>query len=74
MLNLMAANGKIPLMALPDIGHYILWIFDHPTESTKLNLQLATEQVSFSVITAAYTRVIDNPAIHRVIPFDNYAP
>jgi hypothetical protein len=67
-------NGKIPLMALSDIGPFILWILDHPSESSKLNLEMATAQVSFSDITAAYTAVTGKKAVHRVIPFEEYAP
>ena len=61
-------------MALSDVGVFVKWIFDNPSKSTGLNLEMATEQVSFSDITAAYTRVTGKNAIHRKLPFDKYLP
>lgn len=41
------ADGEIPLIALDDVGAYSLWIFDNPSESAGLDLEVATDQVSF---------------------------
>ncbi|KAK5049369.1 hypothetical protein LTR84_004298 [Exophiala bonariae] len=67
-------DGKIPLMALDDVGVFVKWIFDHPERSAGINLEMATDQVSFSDITSAFTRVTGRTAIHRVISFEVYLP
>jgi hypothetical protein len=61
-------------MALDDVGVFVKWIFDHPNKSAGINLEMATDQVSFSDITAAFTRVTGRKAIHRVITFEEYLP
>lgn len=70
----MAEDGKIPLMALDDVGVFVKWIFDHPEQSAGMNLEMATDQVSFSDITSTFTRVTGRKAVHRVISFEEYLP
>jgi len=67
-------DGKIPLVALEDVGVFVKWIFDHPERSTGINLEMATDQVSWSDITAAYTKVTGKKGIHKRISFDEYLP
>ncbi|KAL4899075.1 hypothetical protein BDW74DRAFT_189547 [Aspergillus multicolor] len=69
-----AADGKIPLIALDDIGAYTLWIFDNPSISAGLDLEVATEQVSFTEIAATFTKVTGIKGFHRRIPLDEYLP
>lgn len=72
--NGMAEDGKIPLMALDDVGVFVKWIFDNPEQSAGMNLEMATDQVSFSDITSTFTRVTGRNAVHRVISFEEYLP
>ncbi|EXJ66607.1 uncharacterized protein A1O5_10278 [Cladophialophora psammophila CBS 110553] len=67
-------DGKIPLMALHDVGVFVKWIFDHPERSTGINLEMATDQVSFSDITSAFARVTGRKGIHRRVSFEEYLP
>ncbi|KAJ5726106.1 uncharacterized protein N7483_007463 [Penicillium malachiteum] len=67
-----AAGGKIPLIALDDVGAYSLWIFDNPSESAGLDLEVATDQVSFAEIVAIFTKVTGKQGIHRVLPLEEY--
>ncbi|KAL2837796.1 hypothetical protein BJY01DRAFT_258247 [Aspergillus pseudoustus] len=69
-----AGDGKIPLIALDDVGVYSLWIFDNPSESAGLNLEVATDQVSFAEIAATFTRVTGKTGIHKRIPLEEYLP
>ena len=71
-LNLILGSGKIPLIALDDVGAYNLWIFDNPDRSAGLDLEVATEEVSFQQIADTFTRVTGRPAMHRSLPMDKY--
>lgn len=61
-------------MALEDVGVFVKWIFDNPDHSAGINLEMATDQVSFSDIVSAFTKVTGRKAIHRVISFEEYLP
>src|SRR5882757_3133035 len=61
-------------MALDDVGVFVKWIFDHPEKSTGINLEMATDQVSFSDITSTFSRVTGRKGVHRVISFEEYLP
>ncbi|WZH39095.1 NmrA domain-containing protein [Fusarium acuminatum] len=67
-----AADGKIPLIALDDVGVYSLWIFDNPSQSAGLDLEVATDQVSFADIAATFTKVTGKKGIHRRVPLEDY--
>ncbi|KAL4997390.1 hypothetical protein BDV10DRAFT_201847 [Aspergillus recurvatus] len=67
-----AANGKIPLIALDDVGVYSLWLFDNPSQSAGLDLEVATDQVSFAEIAATFTKVTGKRGVHKRIPLDEY--
>ena len=69
-----AEDGKIPLIALDDVGVYVKWIFDHPERSTGINLEVATEEVSFLDIAAAFEKVTGGKGIHRRLSFEEYLP
>ena len=71
-LNLILGSGKIPLIALDDVGAYNLWIFDNPDRSAGLDLEVATDEVSFQQIADTFTRVTGRPAVHRSLPMDKY--
>ena len=66
------ADGKIPVIALDDVGAYSLWIFDNPSESAGLDLEVATDQVSFAEIVATFEKVTGKQGIHRSIPLVDY--
>ncbi|USP74818.1 uncharacterized protein yc1106_02092 [Curvularia clavata] len=69
-----ARNGKIPLIALDDVGVYSLWLFDNPSESAGLDLEVATEQVSFAQIVDTFTQVTGKKAAHVYVPLEDYLP
>ncbi|QKX62327.1 uncharacterized protein TRUGW13939_09486 [Talaromyces rugulosus] len=67
-----ASNGKIPLISLLDVGEYVLWIFDNIKRSAGMDLEVATDQVSFKDIAEIFTKVTGKPAIHVPLPIDEY--
>lgn len=65
-------NGKIPLIALEDVGVYNLWIFDNPHESAGLDLEVATDQVSMADIAETFTKVTGKKGVHKKLSLDEY--
>ncbi|KZL84137.1 hypothetical protein CI238_02669 [Colletotrichum incanum] len=68
-----AGAGKIPLIALQDVGVYNLWLFDNPSEAAGLDLSVATDVVSFAEIAETFTNVTGQPSTYRYMPFEDYA-
>jgi hypothetical protein len=69
-----ASDVKIPLIALCDVGVYNLWIFDSPFQSAGIDLQVVTDNVSFGEIARIFAEVTSKVAIHKQVPFEDYAP
>ncbi|KAJ5088934.1 hypothetical protein N7532_007618 [Penicillium argentinense] len=65
---------KLPMVALCDIGVYNLWIFDNPAESAGIDLQVMTDNVSFGGIARTLTKTTGEVTVHRILPFEAYAP
>ncbi|SPN99711.1 related to nitrogen metabolic regulation protein nmr [Cephalotrichum gorgonifer] len=68
-----AKDGKVPLIALDDVGIYNLWIFDNPSESAGLDLSVMTDEVSFDDIARTFTDITGKQGLHKSIPFEAYA-
>ncbi|KAI8844750.1 hypothetical protein BC829DRAFT_428062 [Chytridium lagenaria] len=54
-------GGKIPMIALDDIGVYALWIFTNIDKSAYLDLKVATAHIDFTDIVQAFNKV--NPTL-----------
>ncbi|KAL2842110.1 hypothetical protein BJX68DRAFT_278457 [Aspergillus pseudodeflectus] len=72
-INPAPSDVKLPLIALCDVGAYNLWIFDNPSESAGMDLQVMTDNVSFGEIAKVFTEVTGKRAVHKSIPFEEYA-
>jgi hypothetical protein len=72
-INPAPSDVKLPLIALCDVGAYNLWIFDNPSESAGMDLQVMTDNVSFREIAEVFTEVTGKRAVHKSIPFEEYA-
>ncbi|RYP54409.1 hypothetical protein DL768_000826 [Monosporascus sp. mg162] len=68
-----AKAGKLPLISLQDVGVYSLWLFDNPSESAGLNLELMTDDVSFTDIARIFTEVTGKQGVHKSVPFEQYS-
>jgi hypothetical protein len=69
---ILIGDGKIPLIALEDVGVYNLWIFDNPQESAGLDLEVATDQVSMTDIAETFTKVTGKKGVHKKLPLQEY--
>lgn len=65
-------SGQIPLIALEDVGFYCLWVLDHPEDSAGLDLEIATDEVSFADIARIFTEVTGRKASHQHVPLEKY--
>ncbi|KAJ3869600.1 NmrA family protein [Lentinula novae-zelandiae] len=69
-----ATTGKIPLIALDDVGHYSLWLFDNISESAGMDLKVVTDYVNFEDITNTFTKVTGKRGLHKSLPLEEYLP
>ncbi|KAK4553155.1 hypothetical protein LTR86_009685 [Recurvomyces mirabilis] len=67
-------RGKIPLIAVEDVGAYSLWMFENPSESTGVQLKIATDAVTFEEIAEIFTKVTGKKALHEYVPLEQYLP
>jgi hypothetical protein len=65
-------SGSPPLIYLPDLGRYALWMFDTPARSSGMNLQIATESVNWTNLAQTFTEVTGRKAIFRDVTLDEY--
>ena len=73
-VSLTSEDGKIPLIALEDVGPYSLWMFDEPAESAGLLLKVATDEVSFADIAKTFSEVTGKEASHQYLDLETYLP
>lgn len=50
-------DGHLPMIALEDVGFYGRWLFDHPEESSGLDLKVVTDLVSGEMLAETFTKV-----------------
>ncbi|KAJ4474981.1 NmrA family protein [Lentinula aciculospora] len=67
-----ATTGKIPLIALEDVGHYSLWLFDNVSESAGLDLKIVTDYVNFEDIASTFTKVTGKKGTHKSLSLEEY--
>jgi hypothetical protein len=65
-------SGHPPLIYLADLGRYARWIFDNPSKSIGLNLQVSTEDVSWDYLAKTLTEVTGRKAVYRDVTLDEY--
>ncbi|KAM0148831.1 hypothetical protein ACHAQE_004402 [Botrytis cinerea] len=65
-------KGSAPLIALEDFGKYARWVFDHPNRSNGLNLHVASQEVVWADIPAAFTEATGKKAVYRDVTVDGW--
>ncbi|KAI1611278.1 hypothetical protein EDD37DRAFT_442434 [Exophiala viscosa] len=69
-----ASDGKIPLIALHDVGAYVLWMFDNVEKTAGMNLEVVTDQVSMQDIADTAALVTGKKAHFQFVPMEGYLP
>ncbi|KPI36851.1 NmrA-like family domain-containing protein 1 [Cyphellophora attinorum] len=65
-------DSRCPLIYLRDYGRYARWLFDNPDRSNGLELHVATEDIAWKDVAAAYTAVTGKPAVYKDVTLDEY--
>ncbi|EFY86035.1 NmrA family protein [Metarhizium acridum CQMa 102] len=65
-------EGKCPLIYLEDYGQYVRWVFDTPSRSSGMQLHVATEDIAWKDLAAAFTKVTGRKAIYKDLTLDEY--
>ena len=65
-------DGAVALIHLDDLGRYARWIFDNPSRSTGMDLEIATEHVHFADLAKAFTEFTGRRAVYKPISQDEY--
>ena len=65
-------DARCPLIHLKDYGQYARWLFDNPSRSNGLQLHVATEDIAWKDLAAAFTAVTGKPAVYMDVTLDQY--
>ena len=65
-------DAKCPLIYLEDYGAYARWLFDNPNRSNGLELHVATEDIAWKDLAAAFTEVTGRKAVYKDVTLDEY--
>ena len=65
-------DAKCPLIHLEDYGAYARWLFDNPAESNGLELHVATEDIAWKDLVAAFTAITGKKAVYKDVSLDQY--
>jgi len=55
-------TGSVQHVALDDCGYYARWLFDNPSRSNGMDLEVAIAPIPYAELAAAFTRVTGHPA------------
>lgn len=72
VFSLPIGGGRAPLIMLEDLGRYALWKFDHPDESSGMNLQISTEDVGWEYLAKSSNDVTGRKAVFKDVTMDDY--
>jgi hypothetical protein len=65
-------TGKCPLIYLKDYGDYARWMLDTPSRSNGLELHVATEDIAWKDLAAAFTAVTGLKSVYKDVTLDQY--
>ena len=65
-------NARCPLIYLEDYGAYARWLLDNPSRSNGLELHVATEDIAWKDLAAAFTAVTGKKAAYWDVSLDEY--
>jgi uncharacterized protein YbjT (DUF2867 family) len=65
-------DGHIPMIALPDIGFWARYSFDHRKETSGKDLEVVSQMVTPDMIVEAFTKVTGLPAVHKRQTIDEW--
>jgi len=58
-------DGHVPMIALSDLGWWARYTFDHRTETSGKDLEIASEMVGWDDLVKTFTKVTGKPAVFK---------
>ncbi|CAF1598585.1 unnamed protein product [Didymodactylos carnosus] len=65
-------KGHVPIVSVDDIGYFARYIFDHRTETSGKDLQIASQMLGWDELVEIFKRVTNLPAVYKDVTFDEY--
>lgn len=65
-------DGHVPMIALEDLGYFVRYIFDNPSTTSGIDLEVASERVSWPQLVETFTRVTGIPAEFKRLSMTDY--
>ena len=65
-------DGAVPFIHLDDIGLYVRWILNNPSDSAGFNLKVSTAHVTGNELASAFTSFTGKPARYHSLPLDEW--
>ena len=67
-----AGQGAVPLIHLEDLGQYARWIFNTPSRSNGIDLEVATQNIKGVDLASVFTEVTGRKAVFQDVTLDDY--
>lgn len=65
-------SGHVPMIALPDLGYFARYTFDHREETSGKDLEVASEMVQWDVLVKTFEKVTGNKAEYKPVALDEW--
>ena len=72
VFSLPLGTAKCPLIDLDDYGRYARWVFDTPERSNGMELHVATEDIAWKDLVAAFAEISGQKAVYKDTTLDEY--
>ncbi|KAJ7742037.1 nmrA-family protein [Mycena metata] len=64
--------GRVPMIALKDLGWWARWTFDHRAETSARDLGVTSELVDWDHLAQTFTKVTGKPAVAKRLNLEEY--
>lgn len=65
-------NGRVPMIALSDVGYFARYSFDHRAEVSTKDLEVASQMVSWPELVETFQRVTGEKAVFKPLSLDQW--
>lgn len=65
-------RGHVPMIALPDLGYFARYTFDHREETSGKDLEVASEMVQWDELVRTFEKVTGNKAEYKPVALDEW--
>lgn len=65
-------DGYVPMIALSDLGYFARYTFDHRTQTSGKDLEVASDLVNWDYLVSTFQKVTGQKAVYLPQSFDNW--